>query len=115
MPPVLCNYCESSYHDSCKCPYRAYVDATCASVEKKINELTDKMVENITKRIAEYSHYFSHSMETYNEPNSSLGFPKIEVSLYDDFESTYQSRSNLQDAEPLPSLEQESSLSVSIT
>ena len=47
VPPVLCNYCESSNHDACNCPYRAYVDAKCASVEKTINDMTDKMIENM--------------------------------------------------------------------
>ena len=35
LPSVLCNYCESSDHAACHCPYRAFVDATCASVERK--------------------------------------------------------------------------------
>jgi len=51
MSPVLCEYCDSSDHSTCNCPYRAYVDAICASVEKKINELTDKMIENMKMRI----------------------------------------------------------------
>ena len=25
VPHVLCNYCESSYHDAYNCPYRDYV------------------------------------------------------------------------------------------
>ena len=49
LPSVLCNYCESFDHAACHCPYRAYVDATCASIERKINELTDQMIET-TKR-----------------------------------------------------------------
>ena len=55
LPSVLCNYCESSDHAACHCPYRAYVDATCASVKRKINELADQMVATMKKRIAEYS------------------------------------------------------------
>ena len=53
--PILCKYCESSYHDACNCPYRDYVDATCASVEKTLNEMTDKMVKTMKERIFEYS------------------------------------------------------------
>ena len=34
VSPILYDYYESSYHDAYNCPYRAYVDATCASVEK---------------------------------------------------------------------------------
>jgi len=48
----LCEYYDSYAHDTCNCPYYAYDDATCASVEKKINELTDKMIENMKVRIA---------------------------------------------------------------
>ena len=48
-------YYDSYDRDTCNYPYRAYVDATCASVEKKINELTDKIIENMKVRIAEYS------------------------------------------------------------
>ena len=55
MPPVLCDYCASFDHDVHSCPYRAYVNATCASVEKKINQLTDKMVEIMKEIIIEYS------------------------------------------------------------
>jgi len=50
-----------------------------------------------------------------HETDSSLGSPKPEVSLYDDFEPCYQSRSNLQDFEPLPSVEQVSSLCTSLS
>ena len=43
MPPVLYSNCEFSYHDAHTCPYRAFVDATCASFEREINELTYQM------------------------------------------------------------------------
>ena len=97
MPPVLCDYCESLTHDACNCPYRGYIDATCASFEKKFNELIDKMVETTKERIAEYSRSFTQSREDTNlqEPDSNLGLLKPEVSLYNDFEPFYQSRSNL--------------------
>ena len=48
-------------------------------------------------------------------PNFSLGSPKLEISLYDDFEPFYLARSNLNDDMPLPSLEQESSLPTSLS
>jgi len=53
VSPVLCDYCESFDHHVLSCPFRTYIDATYASVEKKINELTDKMIENLKVRIAE--------------------------------------------------------------
>ena len=53
------------------------------------------MIEKIKERIAEYSHYFNRSRENYSETNSSLGSPKPEVNLHDDFESSYQPGSNL--------------------
>ena len=67
------------------------IDAICASFEKKINELTDQMIETMKKRIAEYSQCVSHSREDYNlhETNSHLGSLKPEVSIYDDFEPSY--------------------------
>jgi len=39
VPPVWCDYCESSARDACSCPYYDYFDAQCASVEKRINLL----------------------------------------------------------------------------
>jgi len=86
MAPVLCEYYESSDHDACDCPYRDYVDAVCASIEKALNELNYKMVEIIKERIVEYSQCFNQSRENYSKPDSSLGSPEPVVSLYDDFE-----------------------------
>ena len=107
MSPVLCDYCEPSDHGVLSCPFRTYIDATCASVEKKINELNDKMIENLKVRIAEYSQCFNQSREICNEPDSSLGYTKPEVSFYDDFEPSYLSRPNLHNGMPLPSVKQE--------
>ena len=50
-----------------------------------------------------------------HEPNSSLGSPNIEVSLYDNFESSYQSRSILHDVMPWPSLEPETEVHISLS
>jgi len=41
------------------------------------------MIETMKVRFAEYSHFFKYSREHCNEPNSSLGSPMPEVSLYD--------------------------------
>ena len=49
MPPVLCNYCESSDHDAYTYPFHAYVDATCASFETK---MTNQMIETTKAIIA---------------------------------------------------------------
>ena len=51
MSPLLCEYCESSYHDACNCPYRDYIDGTCASVEKMLNESTDRMEETMKREL----------------------------------------------------------------
>jgi len=80
VSPALCEYCESSDHDAHACPYLDYVDAICARIEKKINEMTDKMIENMKERIVKYSHCFDRSRENYSEPESSLGSRKPEVS-----------------------------------
>ena len=48
MPPVLCDYCESPYHDVSTCSYRA----TCATLEKKINEMTYQIIEIMKLRFA---------------------------------------------------------------
>ena len=55
VPPMLCDYSESSDYDVHTYPYRAHVVATYASVEKKINEFTNKMVETMKERIVKYS------------------------------------------------------------
>jgi len=115
MSPVLDDSCESSNHDVLTCPYRSYVDATCASMEKKINELTDKMIENMKVRIAEYSQWFNQSRENCNEFDSSLGSPKLGVSLYDDFEPSYSARPSSNEEMPLPSLDQENSFLPSLS
>ena len=107
---MLCDYCQSSDHDVLTCPFRIYIDATCAHVEKKIKKLTDKIIENIKVRIAEYSQCFHQSRENCNESDSSLGSSKPVVALYDDFEPSYLARSNLNEEMPSPSQEQESSL-----
>ena len=57
-------------------------------------------------RIAEYSQCFNQSRENCNEPDSILGSPKLEVSFYDDFESSYLARPDLNNDMPLPSVEQ---------
>ena len=74
VPPVLCNYCKSPYHDAYTCHFHSYVDATCASFEKKINDMTDQMIETMKVTIAAYSPYFNQNSETYNESDSMLGF-----------------------------------------
>jgi len=55
VPPIFCDYYESSNPDTCNCPYCDYIDAICVSVEKKINELTDMLLETMMERIVEYS------------------------------------------------------------
>ena len=44
---VLCDYYESFDHDVYIRPYRDFIDATCASLGKTINEMIDKMVETM--------------------------------------------------------------------
>jgi len=83
---VLCDYCESLGHDAYTCPYRDYIDATCASFENKINAMTDQMLETMKLRIAKYSQSFNQIRETSSEIDSSFGSPKPDISLYDDFE-----------------------------
>ena len=63
MLPGFCCYFGSSNHDACNCPHRDYIDATHASMDKTINDVTDKMIEMLKKRIAKYSHCFSHRRE----------------------------------------------------
>lgn len=107
MPPVLCDYCEFPDHDAYTCPYRDYIDVTCASFEKKINEMTEKMVETMKLRIAEYSQCFNQIRETSSEIDSSLGFPKPDISLYEDSEPSYSARLDSNESMLLPSLGQE--------
>ena len=78
IPPILCDYCESSNHTICNYPYRDYVDAACVNIEKTLNELTDKMIETMKERIVEYLQCVNRSRENYSEPDYSLGSPKPE-------------------------------------
>ena len=102
-PPILCDYCKSSDHAAYICPYRDF-DANYASMKKRLNELTDKVMEIMKARIPKYSHCFNQNREQCNESDSNLGSLKREVSLSDDFEPSYQSRPHLYDAQPLPNL-----------
>jgi len=115
MPLVLCDYCESSDHDAFHCPFRGYADATCGSVEKMINYMTDKMIDDMKKRITKYSQCLTQGRENYNELDSSLGSSKLGVSLYDDFELSYSARPNLNEEMPLPYLDQESDFLLSLS
>jgi len=90
------DYCESSDHAAYTCPYRDF-DANYASMEKRQNALTDKVMEIMNVKITEHSHCFNENREQCNESDSSLGSPKPEVSLSDDFEPCYQSRPHLHD------------------
>jgi len=54
---ILYDCCQSSDHDVHNCNYHDYVDATCASLRKTTNELADKMIETMKKRIVEYSYF----------------------------------------------------------
>jgi len=115
VPPVLCAYCQSSCHDAYSCPCCNYVVDTCATVEQRLNALTNKVFKTVNKRIPEYSHCFNQSRECCDESDSSLGSPKAAVSLYNDFEPSYQSRPKLHDVVPLPSLERASDLPMSLS
>jgi len=108
-------YCESTDHDAHTCLCRAYVDATCASFETKINEMTDQMTETMTARIAACSQCFDQNRETYSELDSNLGSPKPDISFYDDFKLSYSARPNLNEDMSLPSLDQESDLPISLS
>ena len=59
-----------------------------------INELTDKMVETMKERIAEYSQCYTQSRENCGDLDSSLGFPNPNVSFYDDFDPSYSAKPN---------------------
>ena len=113
--PILCYYCESSDHDAHTCPYRAYVDATCASFEKKINDMIDQMIETVKARIATCSQSFNQDRETYCELDSSLGSPQHDISLDDNFEPSYSGRPNLNEDMYLLGLDQKSDLPMSLS
>jgi len=115
MHPILCDYCESSDHDAHTYPYRAYVDATRTSFEKKFSEMTDQMIETMNARNATCSQCFNQNRETYSDFDSSLGSPKHDINLYDDFEPSYSARPDLNEDMYLPSLDQESDLHMSLS
>ena len=111
MCPVLCDYCESPDHDASACPYRA----ACARPEKKIDDMTDQMIETMKLRIAEYSQCFDQIREPSSEIDSSLGSPKPDIDLCGDFEPSYSTRPDLNENMCWPSLEQESDLPKSLS
>ena len=111
MPPVLCDYCESPYHDISTCPYRA----ACARPKKKIDDMTNQMIETMKLRIVEYSQCFNQIRKTYSEHDSRLGSPEPAVSLTADFAPSYSTRLDLNENMCLPSLEQESDLPKSLS
>jgi len=115
VSPILCDYCESLDHDAYICPFCAYVDATCASFEKKITDMTDQIIETMKARIAACSPCCTQNRGTYSEINASLGSPKLDISLYDDFEPSYSARPELNENMPLPNLELESDLPTSLS
>jgi len=107
--PILCDYCEPSNHDVHNCSYTNYVNATSASLEELINELTYKMIDSMKERIGEYSHCFNQSRNDTNlhKPYPGLGFLEPVVTLYNDFESFIQFRPDLYDDMPLHNPKQE--------
>ena len=64
IPPAVRDYCESSDHNAHTGPYRAYVVVICASLEKKIIEITDQMIETMKARIAACSQCLNQNRET---------------------------------------------------
>ena len=60
-PPILCDCCESSDYDVCNYPDTNYVDATCVSLGKTMNELTNKIIKTMNEKIVECSHCFKQS------------------------------------------------------
>ena len=81
MSPALCDYCESYDHNVHTCPYCEYVDATCTSVAKKINEMTNQMIEIMKARTTACSQCFNQNIETYSKLDFSLGSPRPDISL----------------------------------
>ena len=117
MSPILCDYCNSSDHNVHNCRYHDYVNATCMSLGKTIDKLTDEIIETMKEKIIEYSHCFNQSMEDSNllEPDSNLGSLEPTVNLYDDFEHSIQVRLDSQNDMPFSSLEEESNHSLSLS
>ena len=62
------------------------------------------MIETMKAKIAAYPQCFNQNRETYSELDSSLGSPKPDISLYDNFEPSYSARPDLNEDMYLPSL-----------
>ena len=77
--------------------------------------MTDQMIETMKARIVACSQCFNQNRETYSEIDSSLGPPKLDISLYDDFELSYATRPDLNEDMSVPSLEQESCFPMSLS
>jgi len=63
------------------------------------------MIEIVKARIVACSQCFNQNRETYSEIDSTLGSPKPDISLYDDFEPSYSARPDLAEDIYLPSLD----------
>ena len=66
-------------------------------------------------RIATYSQCFNQNRETYSELDYSLGSPKPNIGLYDDFEHSYSATPDLNEHMCLSNLEQESDVPTSLS
>jgi len=77
--------------------------------------MTDQMIETMKVRIAACSPCFNQNKETYSEIDASLGSPKLNISLYDNFEPSYSTSPDLNENMTLPNLEQENDLCMSLS
>jgi len=85
-PLNACSYCQSFDHDVNSCPYYDISDESYAKL--------DVMIETMNER---HEHFVSEMRKfgLLQETDPSLPIPRLESSLYDDYESSLPLESNI--------------------
>ena len=83
-PPDVCSYCQSFDHDVNSCPSYVEFNDSCASLNVLLETIKEQ--DHFVSEIREFS--------LLHETDPSLPIPRLESSLYDDYESSFPLESN---------------------
>ena len=93
----VCSHCQSFNHDVNSCPYYDIFDESYVRLDAMIGTMNERH-ENFIREMREFGLFY--------ETNPSLPIPRLESSLYDDYESSLPLESNVVNDAPLPDLEE---------
>jgi len=96
-PRDVCSYCQSSNHDVNSCPYYDIFDESYVRLDAMIGTMNERH-ENFIREMREFGLFY--------ETNPSLPIPRLESSLYDDYESSLPLESNVVNDASLTDLEE---------